>query len=58
MARRSSRPSIRSTPNEVPVHVEGAIRILTCHRTPAQISFSLGPPVASGALTAREPHFI
>jgi hypothetical protein len=33
---------------EVPVPVEGAIRILTCHRTPAQISFSLGPPLASG----------
>jgi hypothetical protein len=32
---------------EVPVPVEGAIRILTCHRTPAQISFSLGPPLAS-----------
>ena len=37
-----------STALEVPVHVEGAIRILTCHRTPAQISFSLGPPLASG----------
>jgi hypothetical protein len=33
---------------EVPVAVEGAIRILTCHRTPTQISFSLGPPLASG----------
>ena len=33
---------------KIPVQVEGAIRILTCHRTPAQISFSLGPPLASG----------
>src|SRR3954452_21591227 len=33
---------------EVPVPVEGAIRILTCHRTPGQISFSLGPLLASG----------
>ncbi|MFL6417656.1 MAG: hypothetical protein ACJ74Y_18540 [Bryobacteraceae bacterium] len=33
---------------EVPLPVEGATRILTCHRTSAQISFSLGPPLASG----------
>ena len=33
---------------EVPVPVEGAVRILTCHRTPGQISFSLGPLLASG----------
>ena len=38
---------------EVPVPVEGAIRILTCHRTPGQISFSLGPLLASGE--AAEP---
>jgi hypothetical protein len=38
---------------EVPGPVEGAIRILTCHRTPAQISFSLGPPLASGEAPAR-----
>jgi hypothetical protein len=37
-----------STTLEVPVQVEGATRILTCHRTPAQITFSLGPPLASG----------
>ena len=38
---------------EVPVPVEGAIRILTCHRTPAQISFSLGPPLASAEAPLR-----
>jgi len=37
---------------EVPVPVEGAIRILTCHRTPTQISFSLGPLLASGEAPA------
>src|SRR5438270_8164498 len=37
-----------STALEVPVPVEGAIRILTCHRTPAQISFSLELPHAFG----------
>jgi hypothetical protein len=42
-----------STAIEVPVPVEGAIRILTCHRTPAQISFSLGPPLASGEAPVR-----
>jgi hypothetical protein len=38
---------------EVPVEVEGATRILTCHRTSAQISFSLGPPLASGEAPLR-----
>ena len=38
---------------EVPVPVKGEIRILTCHRTPAQISFSLGPPLASGEAPTR-----
>ena len=37
-----------NTATEIPVQVEGAIRILTCHRTPTQISFSLGPPLQSG----------
>src|SRR5947209_16892602 len=36
-----------SAASEVPVPVEGAIRILTCHRTPGQISFSLGPLLSS-----------
>src|SRR3954468_23954909 len=39
---------------EVPVPVEGAIRILTCHRTPGQISFSLGPLLASAKLRNRQ----
>ena len=38
---------------EVPVPVAEATRILTCHRTPAQISFSLGPPLASGEAPVR-----
>jgi hypothetical protein len=41
----------RKQPNtaiEIPVQVAGAIRILACHRTPTQISFSLGPPLQSG----------
>lgn len=38
---------------EVPVAVEGATRILTCHRSPAQISFSLGPPLRSGEAPVR-----
>src|SRR3954447_25184093 len=38
---------------DVPVPVEGAIRILTCHRSPTQISFSLGPPLASGEAPVR-----
>jgi hypothetical protein len=42
-----------STSIEVPVPIKGAIRILTCHRTPAQISFSLSPPLASGEAPAR-----
>ena len=37
-----------NTAIEIPVQVEGAIRILTCHCTPTQISFSLGPPLQSG----------
>jgi hypothetical protein len=37
-----------STATEIPVQAEGAVRILTCHRTPTQISFSLGPPLQSG----------
>jgi len=37
-----------SAATEVPVQLEGATRILTCHRSPTQISFSLGPPLASG----------
>jgi hypothetical protein len=37
-----------STTTEIPVQVEGAIRILTCLRSPTQISFSLGPPLQSG----------
>ena len=37
-----------STALELPVPGEGPIRILTCHRTPAQISFSLELPVAFG----------
>ena len=41
-----------STSIEVPVPIKGAIRILTCHRTPAQISFSLSPPLASGEAPA------
>jgi hypothetical protein len=35
------------TATEIPVQVEGAVRILTCERTPTQISFSLGPPLQS-----------
>jgi hypothetical protein len=42
-----------ATAIEVPVQVEGATRILTCHRTSAQISFSLGPPLASGEAPRR-----
>ena len=51
-----------STATEIPVRVEGAIRILSCHRTPTQISFSLGPPLQPGEtprliwLEQRQPH--
>jgi hypothetical protein len=38
---------------EVPVQLEGETRILTCHRSPVQISFSLGPPLAPGEAPAR-----
>ena len=42
-----------STATEVPVPVEGGIQILTCHRTGAQIHFSLGPLLQPGEAPTR-----
>ena len=42
-----------STATEVPVQVEGGIQILTCHRTGAQIRFSLGPLLQPGEAPTR-----
>ena len=42
-----------STATAVPVQVEGGIQILTCHRTPTQIRFSLGPLLQPGEAPTR-----
>jgi hypothetical protein len=42
-----------STATEVPVQVAGGVQILTCRRTGAQISFSLGPLLQPGKAPTR-----
>jgi len=42
-----------STTTEIPLQIAGGVRILACHRTGAQISFSLGPPLQPGEAPTR-----
>ena len=48
-----AKPKQPSTATELSVPVEGGIQILTCHRTGAQIRFSLGPLLQPGEAPTR-----
>ena len=48
-----AKPKQPSTATELSVPVEGGIQILTCHRPPTQIRFSLGPLLQRGEAPTR-----